>query len=494
MKVLLINPPFEYYSRHQIFREPLSLAYLAAYLRKFGYQVKILDGVASAATNKGKLWRYGLSDQEVSAKTREYKPDVVGITCVSSLRIFDVLRIAKLIKRVDPGIKTIVGGVHPTIFPKDTVSNPEVDYVIVGEGEESLLQLIKTLESGKKLTKIDVDGCAYKQSLPRLHRGKQDGRVVENPKLHFIENLDTIPYPARDLLPMDFYFKKGTVLYGLGQRNAATIITSRSCPYRCTFCSVNLIQGLKLRLRSAINVYGEIEELVKKYGVEEILVYDDNFTFDRERVIELCRMILRKKLNFRWNTPNGVRADRLDVELLSTMKRAGCVNICIGVESGNDRIRNEVIRKGLEREKIEKALKVCAKVGMPVTGFFILGTPGETGETFKDTLTMVRTMPFSMISTFFFVPIAGTKLYDDCVKDGYITRDYWKKVNRFTRPIVETPTFNSQTLKAWEKRIYFEFVRGHFWTLLFQTLTFKSEFIKIGIVKRFLSDKFGIQI
>lgn len=483
MKILLINPPFDYYSRHQIFREPLSLAYLAAYLRKFGYSVEILDGVAADAVNKGKLWHYGLSDPEVSRKVREFKPDVVGITCASSLRIFDVLKIARLIKKVDPGIKIIVGGVHPTIFPKDTVSNQEIDYVIIGEGEESLLQLIKTLESGNKKSKINVDGCAY----------KREGQIIENSKLHFIENLDTLPYPARDLLPMDYYFKKGTVLYGLGQRKAATILTSRSCPYRCTFCSVNLIQGLKLRMRSAANVYGEIEELVKKYGVEEILVLDDNFTFDKKRAIDLCRMILRKKLKFRWNTPNGVRADRLDAELVSTMKRAGCVNICIGVESGNDRIRNEVIRKGLEREKIEKALKVCAKVGMPVTGFFILGTPGETEETFKDTLTMVRSMPFSMISTFFFVPIAGTKLYDDSVKNGYIERDYWKKVSHFTTPIVETPGFDRQTLKNWEKRIYLEFIKGHYWPLILSTLTFKNQYLKAGMIKRFLADKFNIQ-
>lgn len=484
MKILLINPPFDYYSQHQIFREPLSLAYLASYLKQFGYNVDILDGVAGGLSQKGKIWRYGLSDLEISRKVKEIKPDVVGVTCLSSLRINDTLRITRVVKKVDQSIITVVGGVHPTIFPKETVANKEVDYVVIGEGEESFLRLIKSIEAGKKSARLDIDGCAYKNG----------SRILMNEKTSFIKNLDTIPFPARDLVPMEFYFKQGSVLYGLGQKRAATILTSRSCPMKCTFCSVQLIQGLGLRMRSAENVFAEIEELVKKYRVGEILVLDDNFTFDKKRVMTICKMILRKKLKFRWNTPNGVRADRLDVDLLCLMKQAGCVNICIGIESGNDKIRNEVIRKGLSRENIAKALKICSKVGMPVTGFFILGTPGETEETFRDTLEMVKKMPFSMISTFFFVPIAGTKLYDDCVRNGFITRDYWKKVNRFNSPIMETPGFNKQILKKWEKEIYYAFFKSHFWSLFLQMLTFKNEFLKGGIVKRFLSDKFGIPI
>lgn len=484
IKILLINPPFEYYSQHQIFREPLSLAYLAAYLREHYYHVEILDGVAGGVKKKGNLWRYGFSDAEINRKIRDLKPDVIGITCLSSLRIFDVLKLARLIKRIDSRIITVTGGVHPTVFPKDTVSQKEIDYVIVGEGEEAFFQLIKNIEAGKKLPGENVDGCAY----------KTDKQIIVNEKTKFIRNLDSLPLPARDLLPMEFYFKNGTVLYGVGGKRAATILTSRSCPMKCTFCSVHLIQGQVLRMRSAENVFLEIEELVNKYGVEEILILDDNLTFNRKRVVKLCKMILQKKLKLRWNTPNGIRADRIDAHLVKLMKQAGCVNVCIGVEAGNDRVRNEIIRKSLARESIEKALKVCAKVGLPVTGFFILGIPGETEETFKDTIEMVKKMPFSMISTFFFVPIAGTKLYNDCVRNGFINRDYWKKVHRFTRPIVRTPDFDEQTLKKWEKEIYFAFFKSHFWSILYQTLTLKNQFLKPGLVKRFLFEKFGVPL
>lgn len=484
MKVLLINPPFDYYSRHLPIGEPLSLGYLASYLMKFGYAVEILDAVADKTTRHGTYWHYGLQDNEVAKRIKEFKPDVAGITCPFSLRIDAALRVAKLVKQVDKKIITVVGGIHPTIFPLETVSHQEVDYVIIGEGEESLLALIRKIESGKKLKKIAIDGCAY----------KENGNIKLNQKRNFIENLDSIPLPARELLPMEFYLRRKTILYGLGGRRAASIITSRSCPRRCSFCSMYLSHGSKWRGRSAENVLGEIEELVRKYRVEEIFFMDDNLTFDKKRMMKLCELILRKGVKFRWNTPNGVRADSLDVDLARIMKKAGCVNVCIGIESGNEKIRNGVIKKGLSEEQINKALNACRKVGLPVVGFFILGIPGETEKTFADTVKMVKNLPFSMIATSFFTPLPGTKLYDDCVRNGYIEKDYWRKLKQFNIPIVETPAFNKSTLKKWEKKIYYEFLKSHLWPILFQTLTFKNDFLKIGQAKRFLLEKFGISL
>ncbi|OGE36494.1 hypothetical protein A3A14_00980 [Candidatus Daviesbacteria bacterium RIFCSPLOWO2_01_FULL_43_38] len=484
VKILLVNPPFDYYSRHLLIKEPLSLGYLAAYLRKFGYSVSILDGVAGETTPVGKKWHYGLRNSDISVKIKEFKPDIVGITCSFSLRFDATLNIAKLVKSIDKNIITVVGGTHPTIFPEETTKYKEVDYVIIGEGEESFLQLVKKIESGKNSSRIIVDGCAY----------KKNGGICLNNKTSFIKNLDTLPFPARDLIPMEFYMNRGTILYGLGKRRAACILTSRSCPGKCTFCSMYLTQGSVFRSRSALSVYEEMEELVKKYHAEEIFILDDNFTFDKGRVITLCKLILRKKLKFRWNTPNGVRADRLDAELLTMMKRAGCVNICIGIEAGNHEIRNEVIKKGLSEEKIYKTLKICSKVGLPVVGFFILGIPGETEETFKDTLKMVKNLPLSMIATSFYTPLPGTQLYNECIQNGYINQNYWKKLNRLNIPIVETPEFNQQTLRRWEKKIYFEFAKSHFWPLVSSAVTLQNEFLKVGLIKRFLTEKFGIHI
>ncbi len=173
-----------------------------------------------------------------------------------------------------------------------------------------------------------------------------------------------------------------------------------------------LTHGTKWRGRSAQNVFEEIRLLVEGYKVEEIFFNDDYLTFDKERMEELCEMILSKSLKFRWNTPNGIALHSLDSELVTLMKKAGCVNICVGVESGNEMIRNKIIRKGLSEETIRKGLEICKKEGLPVVGFFILGIPGENENTFEDTIKMVKEFPFSMIATIFFTPFPGRKLYD----------------------------------------------------------------------------------
>jgi len=230
MKVLLINPPFDYYSRYFQVLEPLSLAYLAAYLRKQGYVVNILDAVASKITklNNGR-WRYGLNESEIIERIKKFKPDVCGITCSLSLKKDSVFNMAEIIKRVDKSIITIVGGIHPTILPLEVLQSPCIDYIIIGEGEESLLDLINNINGGIKYP-ANIDGIAYKAT---------DDYYI-NAKKSFIQDLDSLPSPARELLPMDFYLEKNknNMLYGLGGRRALSVFTSRGCSRRCSFCNV----------------------------------------------------------------------------------------------------------------------------------------------------------------------------------------------------------------------------------------------------------------
>lgn len=483
MRILLVNPAFDYYQPYLLIGEPLSLAYLAGYLRKYGYtNVEILDAVAGKISKKDGGWHYGLQEHEVIGRIKEYKADLVGITCPFSLRINPTLRMAKLVKGIDKRIITVVGGIHPTIFPLETVNHEEIDYVIVGEGEESFLSLIRHIESGNKSQDIDVEGVAYK-----------DGENEKlSPKKKFIEDLDLIPFPARDLLPMEFYIQRPIILYGLGKGRSASIITSRGCPKRCTFCSMYLTHGRKWRGRSASNIYEEIRLLVEEYRTEEIFFNDDYLTFDKVRMKELCELILSKRLKFRWNTPNGVPVHALDSELVTLMKKAGCVNICVGIESGNEIVRNKIMRKGVSEETIRKGLEICKKVGLPVVGFFIIGTPGENENTFKDTIKMVKEFPFSMIATSFFTPFPGTKLYDVCVNQGYIDKDYWKNMESFNQPVIETFDFDKNTLRKWEKKIYYEFLKSHFWSLVFSTITLRNDFFKWQQIRRFLIEKFGV--
>lgn len=482
MRILLVNPSFDYYSSYLVIGEPLSLAYLAAYLKKYGYEVNVLDAVAGNITRRGRGWHYGLLEHDIVKRIKKFRPDLVGITCPFSLRNSSTLSMARLIKRIDDKIITVVGGIHPTIFPLETVSCEEIDYVIIGEGEESFLSLVRHIESGNKLSELQVDGCAYKNnSEPKLI-----------PKRKFVEDLDTIPFPVRDLLPMEFYIRRKTMLYGLGNRRSATIITSRSCPRRCSFCNMYISHGPKWRARSAQNVFEEIKLLVEKYRVEEMFFMDDSLTFNKERMIKLCEMILHKGIKLRWNTPNGIIAEGLDTDLVTIMKRAGCVNICIGIESGSEMVRNGIIKKGLSEQTIRKTLSTCNRVGMPVVGFFILGIPGDREDIFKDTINMVKGLPFSMIATSFFTPFPGTKLYNDCVRSGYIEKDYWKNIERFNAPIVETPAFDKNTLRKWEKKIYYEFFKSHFWSLFYSIVTLKDSFFKWGLIRRFIKEKFNV--
>jgi len=481
MRILLINPPFDYYSPHLLIKEPLSLAYLAGYLKKYNYKVGVVDAQAGNISKKNNEWHYGLFDHEVIEKVKEFNPDLAGITCPFSLRIDATLQAARLVKRINNKIITVVGGIHPTIFPLETVRNKEVDYVIMGEGEESFLSLIRHIESGNKFSEFNVDGCAYKN--------EQEAKLI--PKNKFIEDLDTIPFPARELLPIDFYLQRPAILYGLGKRRAASVITSRGCPGNCAFCNMFQTHGRKWRGRSAQNVFEEIKILLEKYQIEEVFFMDDNLTFDKGRMVELCRMILDKGIKFRWNTPNGIAADCLDSDLVTLMKNAGCANICIGIESGNETVRNKIIGKGLSEEIIWNALRTCQKAGLPVVGFFILGIPGENENRFKDTLRMVNKLPFSMVATSFFTPFPGTRLYEECICKRYIDKDYWSKIYRFNMPIVETPDFDKNRLRKWEKQIYYEFFKSHFWSLAFSTLSLRNDFFKWQQIRRFIKDKFN---
>lgn len=482
MKILLINPPFKYYYRYLTLGEPLSLAYLAAYLREAGYSANILDAVATGIKKVGPEYLYGLSDQEMVEKIKEFKPDLVGITCPFSLRSDSVLAVAKLVKNIDSNIITVVGGIHPTIFPKETVQHEDIDYVIIGEGEKDFLSLIKQIDSGGIINKDTVSGCAYKDGT--------DVKIID--KGDFIKDLDTLPFPARDLLPMEFYINRQNVLYGLGEKRSATVLTSRGCPRKCSFCSMFMSHGRGWRSRSAQNVFSEIKLLVEKYQIEEIFFMDDNLTLDKKRIMDLCHMIIDSGLKFKWNTPNGVELRSLDFELAKTMKKSGCINVCVGIESGSERVRNQIIGKNISREKIEDSLLACKKAGLPVNGFFILGIPGETENDFNETIKMIKELPFGMISTNFYTPLPGTKLYDDCVSKGYIASNYFDGVSRFNTPILETPDFNIKILKKWEKRIYFEFFKSKFWHLFFTWVTLRNSFIKWGLVRRFFKDKLNI--
>lgn len=483
MKILLINPPFYYSHPLASRKEPLGIAYVAAFLRYHGYDVEILDAIGGGVHKEGDHWRYGFSQEELRRRILAAKADIVGITCLYSIAAKGALEVASLVKEIDNKIITVMGGAHPTVFPEETMKDSNVDFIILGEGEKSFLDLVRSIEQAASLQDLAVDGCVYRVGT----------EVRINPKKTFIDNLDKLPFPARDLLPMEFYLTNKSLYFGLGLKRTCCISTSRGCPGNCSFCNMYLSHGHGFRARSAENVFEEIKFLVDHYRVEEIFFIDDNFTFNKDRVLQICELILKNNLNIRWNTPNGLHVNTLDEELLSIMKKAGCRNICIAIESGDEAVRTKVVGKNVLDEKIMEVAKICRKIKLPVIGFFIIGLPGENQTTFSNTVKLVKKLPLDMITASFALPFPGTRLYDECVRKGYINKDnYNSRVLdlKYTSPVIETEAFDKKTQNKWEKILYFEFIKSHFFRLFFKTLFFQNDLIKIQHISRFFSERF----
>src|SRR3989338_4483791 len=274
MKIVLIFPPNVYQTKQNM--PPLGISWLASYLRENGYKdVSIIDSMAGRYTN-----------EEIIELLKQKKPDIIGISFGTQIR-FSAFDLARLIKQNFPKVTLVVGGPHPTLTPQDTLENiNEIDIVVRGEGEISFLNLVRTLESGGDLA--GVKGISFRN---------QKGDIIHNPPELPIQDLDKLPLPARDLLPMDKY-EKTTVL---SKKRATNIMSSRGCPYYCAYCSTSEQWGHRIRHRSPINVVDEIGFLLKTYPfLEGIRFFDDVFTMDKNRVIAICDEITKRKLNFVW--------------------------------------------------------------------------------------------------------------------------------------------------------------------------------------------------
>ncbi len=381
MKITLVQPPARKLKPQDMVVPPLGLAYLAAALEREGHCVQVLDAFA-----------LGLDWTEFESEIGKAKTDLIGIggltpTIDSTLRAIRICR---------PYTRTIVmGGPHLTVHQEDFLRQcPELDFGITGEGEVSFPALVKSLGDGRDPS--DVPGII--------------GKGISNPPAKPIEDLDILPFPARHLLPSHAY------RYALWPgKKVTTMITSRGCPYRCIFCDKSIFGG-KWRARSSQNVLDELEGIVKDLGIQSIILYDDLFTLDRQRVIEICQGILQRDLRFHWKCEG--RVDRVDEEALSWMKRAGCVMIAYGVESGNQ-IGLDYLRKGITLSQIRRAFALTRNAGIRPMAYFILGIPVETFAQGLQTVKFARELDpdyaqFSILS-----PYPGTRLYEEAQANGW---------------------------------------------------------------------------
>jgi len=445
MKILLILPPETHLiTEAPIVQPPLGLLYLASVLQKEGHYVEILDCIVEnwrTIVRRKKFVHIGIDWKEIERRVRASNPDMVGISCLFTCQLDNALTIAKIVKETI-NVPVVMGGSHPSALPKETLQNKNVDYVIIGEGENSFAQLIK----GEPVSLID--GIGY--------RVREEIRV--NPKRRYIENLDELPFPARHLVPMKEYFRANMTHASYSKRQPATsIITSRGCPKKCVFCSIHTIWGYEWRARSPKNVVDEIETLIQNYGMQEIHFEDDNLTLNGTRMKEICLEILKRKIDISWTTPNGVAIETLTPELLALMKKSGCYALSLGIESGNEYILNSVMKKGLKLETVERVIKWAKEAEIETYGFFVLGVPTETRETIEDTIRFAKKLDLDLASFFVATPYPGTDLYEVCREKGYLKWNGNPVTLTPTQPVIETEMLEQKDLANLQKKAYIEF-------------------------------------
>lgn len=495
MRVLLLNPPYKALKFAGLgISFPLGLGYLGTALRNSGIGVVALDGAAvSPPVEIGKgVLRFGLNPQELRQRIKDIKPDLVGIGCFFSSRFPAVLEAAQIIKSINDKIITVTGGVHPSLMPESVCVHPEIDFAVIGEGEHSFIKLIEAITEKKDFD--NIDGLAF----------KRNGQVVISPKTSFIGNLDSLGFPAWELFDMERYLSLGEYRWGLGRGRYAPLVTSRSCPYRCIFCDIHSIMGPKYRSRSPNHVADEIETLVTKYKVDEVSFEDDNLALDRDRFVQICKDIVYRKIKIRWNTPNGIHVGSLDGDSLDWAKASGCDSLNLAIESGDDFMRNRVIRKGLKKEKVYEVTKACHKVGIKPNAYFVIGMPGETDSSVANTQRYIKDLRFNNLSIFIATPIPGTKLFKECKDKGYFNSKSFEedfanyKATIFTQPSIETPDFDRFKVRVWQHKLFIAYFKAtladRFFRWLFTNPRAWAAMITKVILHTLLGDRLSYKI
>jgi anaerobic magnesium-protoporphyrin IX monomethyl ester cyclase len=399
---------------------PLGLAYLAASIRKAGYNVKILDAQA-----------LNLTSEEARKIILKQKADIVGITCMTS-NFPGALEAAKFAK--ESGAVVVFGGPQISAYPKESVMFDYIDYGLLGEGERAIVELIKRIEKKDFKNLKNLKGLIYK---------KNRKIFVNEPDI--IEDIDELPFPAMDLLPVNKYDCVIT------EKPVLTMITSRGCPFQCGFCFKQPADRF-CRRRDPKKVVDEIEHYIKNYHLKEILFYDDTLTLDRDHVIGICNELLRRKLKIKWQSPT--RVDRIDKELLVLMKKAGCRMLRYGVESG-DKDTLKLMKKGTDLNKIIRAFKLSKEVGIETFAYFIIGYAGETDASVRRTINFAKKLDPDMIMFTIATPYPKTDLYRLAKEAGFVGEDYWKDFT-LGKTNARLP-YLIKNAEAWTRTAYREF-------------------------------------
>ena len=422
MKISLINPPYPPSVHSHPPFIPLGLAYLGAVAEKAGHQVTIIDCQAEKLTHEA-----------FSVRIAQTSSDVIGVTA-TTLLYKSAMKLITIAKQTQPQATTMLGGSHGTFWDENALNEyPSLDIVVRREGEQTFIELLEKLQTQANLA--NVLGITYRNG----------DKIVRNADRPFIEDLDSIPFPAHHLMPLESLKRDGKILFPL--------ISSRGCVFWCDFCSTVRMFGRGYRMRSPKNVVDEMQLIHDKYGVKQVTFYDDAFTVDRNRVLKICEELHSRKLDMMWDC--GTRVDMVDRELMKTMRSAGCFAVWLGVESGSEAILG-AMNKRIKLDQTRVAYKTAHEVGLMTIANVVLGFPGETEKTARETIRFVKELNPDDVGFYVATPYPGTPMYEEVKKNG------WLRVTDFDRydtagPTFETPSLSMETLGKLRYKAYQDF-------------------------------------
>lgn len=396
--VCLVSPPRRAYNHH---RPPLALMLLASILEKNGIRTEIIDPKSEKAVvgrQRDIIVKYILKQIE------KLNPRIVGITCYTP-EFNDIIELSNKIKKKIRNIKIIVGGIHPTLRPKEFFSEDSpVDFVVIGEGEITLYELADAILNTKNYD--DISGIGYYD--------KTKKEYIQTSARPLITDLDAMPFPAYEKVDMKYYTLPNPYSIRGLFLSSFYILVGRGCPSQCTFCVSAelrkiLAPGKSLRCRSAKNVVDEIEFLKKAYQIDSFYFIDDNFTIRRDLVSDICNELIERKLNLIWGC--SARINTVSEELLQKMKKSGCVQIDFGVESGSPEVLKR-LKKGIKIDRIKNIFEICHRSGIRTFANILINTPEETEEDLKLTLELLDAIRPTVTSFNIFIPYIGTEIYE----------------------------------------------------------------------------------
>ena len=438
-KVMLIVPPMTYLTSMETIRlaQPVGISYIAGYLEKYGYVVKILDAHAQGYENQIKLGertQVGLNKEEIIEEIKTFAPKIVGVSSMFSDQYYNTISVCEAAKEAIPNVVTCVGGVHPTMVPTEVLRNSNIDHIIKGEAEHSFKLFCDNIFHNGEINTV-IDG------LDLL------------PKRYWSENLDKLPFPARHLLNLKNYINIGRAYREHSKREPALpIITSRCCNAWCKFCATHQMQG-HYRERSVDNVIKEIDKLIETWGMKEIYFLDDALVHGNFR--EILKAMIKNNYDLTWHGANGVAVFSLDDELIDLFAKTGCYKVILSIESGVQSTL-KYMKKPVNLKNVKTKIDRIKSRGMKVESMFVIGLPCESREDILNTVKYAESLELDYVSFPICTPFKGTELYEECVENGILVDNYSYENLKFGIGNIRTDNWGPEFVesvrkKAWHK-------------------------------------------